>query len=74
VAATSKQFELEVSTPKALANFGSVIITPKAFANSSPLTPKALANFSPGLEHRDNPGKPQTKNLLNPEGVIPAHA
>jgi hypothetical protein len=37
-------------------------------------TPKALANFSPGLEHRDNPGKPQTKNLLNPEGVIPAHA
>jgi hypothetical protein len=33
-----------------------------------------LANFSPGLEHRDNPGKPQTKNLLNPEGVIPAHA
>jgi hypothetical protein len=34
-------------TPKAFANFSPV--TPKAFADFSPVTPKAFANFSPGL-------------------------
>jgi hypothetical protein len=41
-----------------LANFSSVIITPKAFANSSPLTPKALANNAFGVI------SPQTRKSL----------
>ena len=32
-------------------------------------TPKALANSSPGLEHRDNPGKRNMKERMNAESV-----